>query len=115
MGARGRAATASKRDSLRANIILLRSRGNKQADVAKELRVSVACVTKWFQRFEREGLAGPRDAKGRARKPSIPAATVEMVIVKATRPPKPRQRWSVRTMAEEAGISPDSASDLESQ
>ena len=33
---------------------------------------------------------------------------VEKVITEATRPPKPRTRWSVRTMAREVGISPDS-------
>lgn len=105
---RSRASTSSQRDSLRAHIVLLRSQGMKQTEVAEALDVSVTCVNKWSQRFEREGLAGLQDAPGRGRKTSIPAATVEKVITKATQPPKPRQRWSVRTMAAEAGISPDS-------
>lgn len=105
---RVRATTTSKRDSLRAQIVLRRSEGIKQAEVAKELRVSLACVNKWSQRYERDGLSGLQDAKGRGRKCSIPVATVEQVITKATRPPKPTQRWSVRTMAAEVGISPDS-------
>jgi transposase len=33
---------------------------------------------------------------------------VEQVIIRATQPPAPRTRWSVRTMAERVGISPDS-------
>lgn len=102
------APTASKRDSLRAAIVLRRAEGIKQVQVAEELGVSVTSVNKWSQRFEREGLEGLKDAKGRGRPPSIPASKVAEVIERATRPPKPRTRWSVRTMAEEVGISPDS-------
>jgi transposase len=80
----------------------------KQAQVAQELGVSVACVNKWSQRFDRDGLDGLTDAKGRGRHTSIPARKVEEVITRATQPPKPRKRWSVRTMAEHVGISPDS-------
>jgi transposase len=102
------APTVSKRDSLRAAIVLCRVEGMKQVQVAEELGVSVVCVNKWSQRFERDGLEGLRDKVGRGRPPSIPARRVEKVITQATRPPKPRTRWSVRTMAKEAGISPDS-------
>jgi transposase len=98
----------SKRDSLRAAIILRRAEGKKQVQVAEELGVSVACVNKWSQRFDRDGLEGLRDKKGRGRPPSIPTRRVEKVVAQATRPPKPRTRWSVRTMAKEVGISPDS-------
>jgi len=79
-----------------------------QVHVAKELGVSAACVNKWSQRFEREGLEGLKDQKGRGRRPSIPVHKVEQVITRATRPKKPRTRWTVRTMAREVGISPDS-------
>lgn len=105
---RVKASTASKRDSLRASIILLRSEGKRQVDVAAELDVSVACVNKWSQRFEREGLEGLQDKSGRGRPPSIPDSVVSDVITRATQPPKPRKRWSVRSMAREVGISPDS-------
>ena len=102
------APTVSKRDSLRAAIVLRRVEGMKQVQVAEELGVSVACVNKWSQRFERDGLEGLQDKAGRGRRPSIPTRRVEKVITQATRPPKPRTRWSVRTMAKEVGISPDS-------
>jgi len=102
------APTASKRDSLRAEIVLNRAEGKKQVQVAKELGVSLACVNKWSQRFDREGLEGLQDKEGRGRPPSISARRVEKVVTQATRPPKPRTRWSVRSMAREAGISPDS-------
>ena len=102
---RVKAPTVSVRDSLRATIV---SEGVKQAQLAEELGVSVPCVNKWSQRFERDGLEGLRDRKGRGRPRWIPAGKVEKVITEATRPPKPRTRWSVRTMAREVGISPDS-------
>ena len=105
---RVRASTTSKRDSLRAAIILRRTQGIGQVQLARELGVSAACVNKWSQRFERDGLNGLRDKPGRGRRPSIPAQKVEQVITKATRPKAPRTRWSVRTMAQEVGISPDS-------
>lgn len=98
------APTVSKRDGLRAAIVLRRAEGTKQVQVAEELGASVACVNKWSQRFERDGLEGLRDKKGRGRPPSIPARQVEKVVTQATRPPKPRTRWSVRTMAKEVGI-----------
>jgi transposase len=103
-----RAPSVSKRDSLRAEIILRRASGVGQVQVAQQLGVSAACVNKWSQRFERDGLEGLKDRKGRGRRPSIPAHKVEQVITRATRPDKPRKRWTVRAMAQEVGISPDS-------
>lgn len=105
---RVKSATTSKRDSLRAAIVLRRVEGVAQKEVAKELGVSIPCVNKWSQRFEQKGLEGLLDEKGRGRRTSIPTETVEKVITQSTRPPQPRKQWSVRTMAKEAGISPDS-------
>lgn len=105
---RVKASTVSKRDSLRAAIVLRRAEAIRQMQVARELRVSVACVNKWSQRFERDGMEGLKDRSGRGRPSTIPAEKVKEVITRATRPPKPRTRWSVRTMAREVGISPDS-------
>ena len=102
------APSVSKRDSLRAEIILRRASGIGQVRVAQELGVSAASVNKWSQRFARDGLNGLKDQKGRGRRPSIPAEKVQQVITKATQPKPPRTRWSVRTMAKEVGISPDS-------
>ena len=102
------APSESKRDSVRAAIVLHRAEGMKQVDVARELDVSIPCVNKWSRRFDQEGLEGLKDKPGRGRKPSIPEETVEKVITKATQAPKPKTRWSTRTMAAEVGISPDS-------
>ncbi len=78
------APTVSRRDNLRAKIVLCRAEGMKQIQVGEELRVSVACVNKWSQRFEQRGLAGLEDQEGRGRRPSIPLDKVEQVITRAT-------------------------------
>ena len=102
---RASAHSSSRRDALRAEIILLRAEGSKQEDVANNLGVSNACVSKWTGRFIADGLAGLADAPGRGRKPSLPAPKVDAVITRVTQPPKGRTRWSVRSMAKEVGIS----------
>ena len=105
---RVRASTTPQRDSLRARIILLRLHGEKAEGVARQLGVSVACVSKWTSRFETLGLEGLKDSPGRGRKPSLPKEKVDQVLTQVTQPPKGRQRWSVRTMARAVGISHDS-------
>ena len=102
---RVRASTTSQRDGLRARIVLLRAEGRTLQDVAQCLQVSVPCVCKWSQRFEREGLDGLRDRPGRGRKPSLPAATVQRVIEAASQAPPGRARWSTRTLAAHLGLS----------
>jgi transposase len=105
---RVRARSASKRDRLRASIILRRAEGLKQADIAEELGVSIPCVNKWSQRFEREGLPGLAEKPGRGRKPSLPVDAVARVIEEAGKAPDTRTRWTTRTMAEASGISQSS-------
>jgi transposase len=102
---RRRAHTSSRRDSLRADIILRRAAGLKQADVARELDVSIPCVNKWSQRFERDGLAGLEDKPGRGRKSSIAIETVTRVVTEAGKAPKPKTRWTTRSMAKAVGVS----------
>ena len=102
---RVRSVKTSKRDNLRAKIVLLRAEGKTQEEVAKQLGVSHVCVSKWTRRFIEKGIEGLRDAPGRGRKRSIPAEKINEVIVRVTQPPPGRSRWSVRTMAKEVGIS----------
>ena len=106
--ARSRAATGSKREALRADIVLRRLEGVGQREVACELGVSTACVNKWSRRFDLKGLAGLADAPGRGRKPSLPPEKIRKVVVEATRPRPGKRRWSTREMAREAGIGRDS-------
>ena len=103
-----RASTTSTRDCLRARIVLLRSQGMKQADVAHEVGTSTASVNKWSQRFEREGLDGLVDRSGRGRKAAIAPEVVEQVVGKAGRRAPGTRRRSTRTTAAELGISASS-------
>lgn len=98
----------SKRDHIRAQIILKRKDGMRQIDIARELNLSIGSVNKWSQRFEQKGLDGLVDEAGRGRKISIPLDKIEKVITEVTQPPNPLKRWSVRKMAENVGISPNS-------
>ena len=77
----------------------------RQQDVAEALGVSIVCVNRWSQRFEREGLKGLRDKRGRGRRGTIPLETVEQVITQVGQARQGRRRWSTRTMASEAGVS----------
>lgn len=102
---RERGSTTSKRDSLRAAIVLRKAEGARQEEIAAALNVSRVAITKWTNRFMAHGLAGLCDQAGRGRKPSLPADKVEAVITRVTRPPPGRTRWSVRSMARAVGIS----------
>lgn len=110
-----RRSTATQREIRRARIIIERATGASQQEVADRVGVQRLVVAHWEKRFREEGLAGLIDARGRGRKPSIPDETRKQVIVGATQPPYPRKRWSARTMARAAGVSPATVQRLWSQ
>jgi transposase len=105
---RSRSATIGVRDRERATIVLLRLEGVGVEDVAEQLKTTPKRVSVWARRFEISGLNGLGDKPGRGRKASIPAAKVARVVTEATRPPKGRRRWSIRTMSRHVGISSSS-------
>ena len=107
---RVRSQTTLARDSLRARIVLLRSRGMKQTDVAREVGASTTSVNKWSQRFDRLGLDGLVDAPGRGRRAVITPEVVERVVAKAGARASGMRRRSTRTTAAELGISASSVS-----
>lgn len=93
------------RDNRRAWIILNRADGLSQTETARKVGVRQSVVVQWEKRFRESGIAGLSDAKGRGRKPRIAPQIREKIIVGATRPPKNRTRWSVRTMAKAMDVS----------
>lgn len=101
-----RASSSSQRDVRRARIVLLRAQGKSQEETAREVGVNRPVVSLWEQRFRSQGLAGLKDAQGRGRKASIAPQTVQRVVTEAVQPPPGRTRWSVRSMAQHAHISP---------
>jgi len=105
---RSRSTTIGVRDRERAAIILLRLDGVGVEAVAEGLNTTPKRVSTWSRRFERLGLAGLDERQGRGRKSSIPADKVTRVVTEATRPPKGKVRWSIRSMSRHAGISASS-------
>ena len=103
-----RSRTCLVRERERAEIILLRLEGIGVAEIAARLKTTAKRVSTWSKRFETRGLAGLEEAAGRGRKPSLPVKKIESVVAEVTRPPKGRSRWSVRSMARHAGVSPSS-------
>src|SRR5438094_3323545 len=92
-------------DCFRARIILLRLEGKAETQVARTLGCSMGAVCKWSKRFDAYGIGGLKEAPGRGRKARLPAEKSSLVVERATRPPQGRSRWSVRSMAREAGVS----------
>jgi transposase len=97
--------TTSQRDALRARVVLLRSEGRKEEEVAAEIGVSINTVSLWSKRFEEKGLDGLNDAPGRGRKRWLAPEKIRRVVTEVTQPPPGRKKWSTRTMAMAAGMS----------
>jgi transposase len=98
--------TSPQRMVRRARIVLCRAQGMSQAETAREVGVGQCVVSKWDVRFRRRGLEGLEEARRPGRKPSLPDGVRESIVTEATRPPAPRKRWSLRSMARAKGVSP---------
>ena len=109
---RARATTVPVRDRQRAEIILLSAQGLTQLRIAEQIGISRLSVNRWVGRFALHRLAGLTDRAGRGRKPWLPQVTVQQVLEQAVTPPPHLGRWSCRTMAGAAGISPASVQRL---
>lgn len=107
-----RASTVSVRDRRRAQIILLAAEGQTHTAIAAAVGVTRVTVNHWCRRFAGQRLAGLADAPGRGRKPSLSETAVKKTLETVTRPPAHLGRWSCRTMAKAAGISPASVQRL---
>jgi transposase len=109
---RARATTVSVRDRRRAEIIVLSAQGLTQQRIAEQLGISRVAVNRWVGRFALNRLDGLNDRAGRGRKPWLAQAAVQQVVEQAVTPPPHLGRWSCRTMARAAGISPASVQRL---
>src|SRR5580693_5211642 len=109
---RARATTVPVRDRQRAEIILLSAQGLTQLRIAEQIGTSRLSVNRWVGRFALHRLAGLTDRAGRGRKPWLPQAAVQQVLEQAVTPPPHLGRWSCRTMARAAAISPASVQRL---
>lgn len=105
---RVRSATISQRDGRRARVILLAAQGHSRNEIAELTGLSVVSVTRWCKRFQALRLQGLVDLPGRGRKPSLPAEALQRTLEQVTQPRIGQPRWSCRSMARVAGISPAS-------
>lgn len=98
----------------RARIVLGASAGLSNAEVARELGVSRPTVALWRRRFAEGGLEALATIKeGRGRRPSLPPHKTRMILDAAHRPPPAGMtRWTTRSMAAHAGVSPDTVQRL---
>lgn len=64
---------------LRIQMLLYLREGYTQREVSKTLRVSVGIVPFWKKRFEKEGVNGLRDKKGRGIKPKLSEEQLSML------------------------------------
>jgi transposase len=95
--------------ALRSNIVLRAADGVPNIQIADELGTTRTTVLLWRDRFTKGGpVALGEIARGRGRKPVVPAEKVAKIIHDALHAtPKGATHWSCRTMAEHAGVSPD--------
>jgi len=105
-----RKASGELRQAKRAALILGLASGQSLADAAKAAGMHRHSAAVWRDRFLAEGVSGLEKDKSRPGRPkTIPAERVQAVLtITRMAIPEDATHWSVRTMAEAAGISPAS-------
>ena len=90
----------------RARIVLACAEGRGNPDIAAELRLTQATVSKWRNRFARQGLVGLYDEPRSGAPRSISDQQVARLI-RQTLQTKPAQatHWACRSMAQATGLS----------
>jgi transposase len=100
---------AQARYAERARIILRAAEGVASEEIARQLRVGKAMVSKWRTRFEREGLDGLHDDHRPGRPPQMDEAEFRTRLLQQldVSPPAGHARWDGTLLARELAVSPD--------
>jgi transposase len=101
------ARSVSVRLAMRCRIVLMLADGHGIKPTARELEVGLSTVRRWRDRYLELGCRGlEKDAPGRGRKPMIsPEKRQEILRKTLETKPKAATHWSLRKMAEVAGVS----------
>lgn len=93
-------------DVFRARLILALADGKSYSRIMGELQTTAPTISRWKQRFEKEGIAG-LDPRHRGSQPRVASASVQAKIVRRTQQPPPdgSTHWSCRKLAAEMGLS----------
>ncbi len=105
-----RSTSLPHRAVVQAEGLLLAADGVANQEIARRCEVDSDTVRRWRTRFADKGIDGVGViAKGRGRKSSIPAGTVEEVVrlTHQERPADGSTHWSTRSMATRVGIGKD--------
>jgi transposase len=103
------------RQVVQARGLLWACEGVANDEIGRRCGVDSDAVRRWRSRFASVGTEGVgRIAKGRGRRPSLPAGTVEEVLrlTHKERPADGSTHWSTRTMAARVGIGKDSVAKI---
>jgi transposase len=93
----------------RAKIVLMAADGHSNAEIAAQCAVTPPAVTHWKKRFLAQGLAGLHDqAKSGRPRTHDDEAVAELLSKVLHEKPVGSTHWSVRTAAEETGVSKSS-------
>ena len=104
---RVRATTTPSRDVLRARIVLLAAQGRRNDQIAPQMGVSTAVVSRWRTRFARHGMAGLQDAPRSGRPEQYDEATERRLLAKLDEPPPSGwARWNGTLLAKALGLHP---------
>jgi transposase len=86
----------------RARIVLARSRGLSESEVATALGIGRSCVRRWLQRFQRHGILGLQTARRSSRPlvftPDVRSAIVRHALMEPGQLGYTASRWSLRAL-----------------
>ena len=90
---------------MRARIVLRASDGLTATAIAAEVQACIQTVSKWWRRFDEQGLDGLLDEPRPGQPRKLSDAQIEQVIVRTLESkPLAATHWSTRTMAAASGI-----------